>query len=739
MPTPTQRKQPTWILAFIPTVFLSAFLIFQIQPMISKHILPWYGGTPTVWTTCLVFFQALLFAGYAYAHLSVSRLRIHWQVTLQLALLVAAAFVSILPADTWKPEGSESPILRIVLMLLTTVGLPFFILSSSGPLLQAWFARKYPGRSPYYLYAISNGGSLLALITYPFLVEPALSVAQQAGIWSWAFVVLIVLCALIGASVWKTLPLALPLSGDSPATAGGNKHSDGGPIEEGGGPANGAPGALRQAMWIAWPACAVILFMAVTNQLTLNVAAVPFLWVMPLSIYLLSFIFAFNGPRWYPRRLYAVLLLAAFVAFYALFPGQIRARDAIVDIGLIQMILIWAVALFVCCMVCHGELYRIKPAPAYLTRYYLSISFGGVMGGLSVGVVAPHVFLLFQELQLGLILCCILFFITLFNDPRSALHRGHVRWAWAAMLAGFLVLAGASYVLAERQLKNTLITKRNFFGLLRVKEEVHGPSRTRLLRMFHGSILHGVQFDSPQLRKVPTAYFGRETGVGVLMTNYQRSGGRRIGVVGLGIATLAAYGQESDYFRFYEINPDMIKTARSHFHYLEDSRAVCDVVLGDGRLKLEEEPSQQFDILILDAFSSDAVPVHLLTLEAMEAYMRHLKPDGVMVFNVSNRFLDVSRVVYSLAAAKEFHALRIMNFRRKGLVSANADWVILSRNSRFMQEYVNTCKPLQESGLIRLLVWSPKEHELVLWTDDFSSIFQVLLSRTRRLSSGPEG
>ncbi|MFH1754453.1 MAG: fused MFS/spermidine synthase [Candidatus Latescibacterota bacterium] len=681
--------------------------------MISKHILPWYGGTPTVWTTCLVFFQAFLFAGYAYAHLSVRYLRIRWQVTLQITLLVVAAFLSILPADTWKPEGSEDPTLRILLMLLATVGLPFFVLSSSGPMLQAWFARKYTGRSPYYLYAISNAGSLLALISYPFLIEPAFSIAEQARIWSWMFVAFIILCGSVGWSVWKTRSFVSQSPGNIEPTGDGDRSADAG------------VSPLRQGLWIAWPACAVILFMAVTNQLTLNVAAVPFLWVMPLSIYLLSFIFAFNGRRWYHRRLYGVLLIGAFAAFYVLFPGQLKMQDAIVHIGMIEMILIWAGALFVCCMVCHGELYRIKPAPACLTRYYLSISFGGVLGGLLVGVIAPLMFLLFQELQLGLLLCCMLFLVTIFNDPSSVLHRGRFRWAWTAMIAGFVVMVGASYVLAEQQLKNTLYTKRNFFGLIRVKE-APGPNHSRLLRMFHGSILHGEQFERLELRRVPTSYYTAKTGVGILLTNYQRPGGRRIGVVGLGIATLAAYGQAEDYFRFYEIDPDMLETAETYFHYLKDSRALCDVQIGDGRLKLEEQPNQEFDILILDAFSSDALPVHLLTLEAMDTYNRHLRPDGVIILNISNRFLDLSRVVHSLALSKQFDVIRVLTARRKGELTANADWIILSRNTAFLDEYVRVCRPLHESGHVRLMVWSQKNQPKIVWTDDFSSIFQLL-------------
>ncbi len=732
---------PAAFTIFIPTIFLSAFLIFQVQPMVSKHILPWFGGSPAVWTTCLVFFQALLFAGYAYAHLSASRVPPRWQAPLHVVLLIAAVFVSVLPANAWKPLGDEYPIARIVQMLFVSVGLPFFVLCASGPLLQAWFARLHPGRSPYRLFAVSNAGSLLALLSYPFLFEPRLSVTRQAGVWSWLFYVLIVLSGVVAWSIWRKATGEGVQTGNGAKASGAAKEGErsragkGAKAKKGAAPGGARkavapepPTPLKQTFWILWSACGVILFMAVTNQLTLNVASVPFLWIVPLSIYLLSFVLAFGDARWYPRRLFSVLLVGAFLVFFLLLPGEILTENTVLEMGTVQKIAITAIALFVCCLVCHGELHRLRPPSAYLTRFYLSVSFGGLLGGIIVGVVAPSAFLILQELQIGLVLCCVLYLATFFRDPASVLRGGRPRWAWAAMIAGLSAMVVVSFQLSVGQLRGTVRTERNFFGLLRVmKETGEGTGETPHVTLHHGSTLHGMQFTGAEHRRLPTLYYGPITGAGVVLTAYTPPRGRRIGVVGMGVATLAAYGRPEDSFWFYELDPDVIEIARENFTFLADSEAESHVQVGDARLSLEREPDHEFDILVLDAFNSDAIPVHLLTVEAMETYARHLHEDGIIAAHITNAHLDLSPVVQNMAATKGLVTFEFANVQRQGGTSARSRWVLASRNAALLEGLVEAASALSDAGLVRVSTGDAAAYASVrTWTDDFSNLFDIM-------------
>lgn len=691
---------------FFGAVFLGAFLVFQIQPLIGKYVLPWYGGAAAVWTTCLLVFQSLLFAGYAYAHL-LSRAGKRTQAVVHLALLAVAATIPILPAEAWKPAGDESPLLRIALMLGATIGLPYFALSASGPLLQAWHWRVLPGRSPYPLYALSNAGSLLALLSYPVLFEPFLTGPRQAAVWKLTFLAFVAVSALAALRVWRSRETLAESATEPDAPR---------------------PSLGRRLLWIGWAACGVILFMSVTNQLTLNVASVPFLWVLPLGIYLLAFVLAFSGERAYPRGLYGALLVAALVAVTLLLELDVRMEGEDAYLLPIQAKLgIYVAALFVLCMVCHGELYRSRPAPRHLTSFYLSIAFGGALGGVLVGVLAPLLFLLYQELQLGLLLCCLLYLGVRLRDPTSRLALARGRLAPAAAATGMLALFAVTSHQADALLEGAVSTRRNFFGLLRIKEFAPDDPDSHAFKLFDGAILHGYQFVRPDLRREPTTYFTRETGVGRVLRLKQQKSYLRIGIVGLGVGTLAALAREGDTIRFYEINPAVVDVARNDFKYLADTPAEWEVVVGDARLQLEREPPQGFDFLVLDAFSSDAIPVHLLTLEAFEIYERHLAPRGVIAINVSNKHLDLSTVVYRIAEARKLHPLWMRNEFLPEVFTLPAVWMVLSGDTKFMNEVVATLEPLQEEGGFALRN-KPRagQEDVRAWTDDSSSLLRIL-------------
>jgi len=693
--------------AFGATVFLGAFLVFQIQPLIGKYVLPWYGGAAAVWTTCLLVFQSLLFAGYAYAH-GITRANRRTQAVVHVALLVTAALVPILPDESWKPAGDENPLVRIVLMLTATLGLPYFVLAANGPLLQAWYWRVQPGRSPYPLYALSNAGSLLALLSYPLAFEPHLAGPEQARLWRAVFAAFVGLSAWLATFLWRARAVS--------------------PGREAESATDPAPTLGRRLLWVGWSACGVILFMAVTNQLTLNVASIPFLWVLPLSIYLLAFIAAFAGERAYPRGVFGVLLVVTLVTLGVLLELEVRTEEASTfALPIPAKIAVYAGALLVLNLVTHGELYRLRPAPRHLTSFYLSIAFGGALGGIVVGVLAPSFFLLYQELLLGLVLCCVLYIGVRLRDPSSRLSLARGRLAPALAGLGVLALIGLSTHQTLTLLEGSIATRRNFFGLLRVKEFAPGDPNSHAFQLYDGAICHGYQLARPDLRGEPTTYYSRVTGVGRMLRLRQSRGYQRIGVVGLGVGTLAAYGRAGDAFRFYEINPSVVELARREFHYLEDCSAPVEIVLGDARLQLSREPDQGFDVLVLDAFSSDSIPVHLLTLEAFELYERHLAPRGVIAINVSNLHLDLSTVVYRIAESRRLHVLQARSSIDPSTFTLPAEWMILSHDADFMNALLTELEPGQASGALRLRNKPRPTHAAVTaWTDEKSSLLGIL-------------
>jgi SAM-dependent methyltransferase len=675
------------MLLFGVTIFLSAALLFEVQPLIAKAILPWFGGSAAVWTTCMLFFQVTLLAGYAYAH-ALTRLAPSRQAAVHLVLLgLSLLSLPIVPATWWKPTGAEDPLLRILGLLAMTIGLPYLVLSASSPLLQAWYSRLSGGAVPYRFFALSNAGSLIALLSYPVLVEPALTGHVQAWSWSAGYAVFAVLCATIA---WRARR-APPLSAE-PLDCGALRPS---------------PGSY--AIWIGLPACASALLLAVTSHLSQNVAAIPLLWILPLSIYLLSFILCFESDRWYRRPVFLPLFAVALCAMaYAQTEGT-----AIVEIRV--LIPLFLAGLFVCCMVCHGEVARRKPAPRYATSFYLAIATGGALGGIFVGVIAPRVFNALYDLQIALAACALGAVAVFAPDLPRQNPRARVTWGLAALLS--LVMIGYLAWDTSDTLSDTVLLARNFYGALRVTDFEAAPPVPEYRELDHGTIDHGEQFLEPKLRRLPTTYYAPSTGLGLALRTLQPTTAHmRVGVIGLGAGTTAAWGRKGDDYRIYEINPIVETIARDQFTYLADSRAQIDVVTGDARLSLEREPAQRFDLIAVDAFSGDSIPVHLLTREAMGLYWRHLKPDGVLAVHVSNQYLDLAPVVELEADAFDKTARQVENDEDDATQAFSADWVLVTSRPDFFN------RPLLRNAAALIAV----PHGLRIWTDDYSNLWQIL-------------
>ena len=695
------------MLLYALTISLSAFLLFEVQPVIAKMILPWFGGTSAVWTTCMLFFQAVLLAGYLYAHWLHERVPSRRQAWLHIAVLAASlAALPIVPSAAWKTAASGNPSLRILALLAVTVGAPYLLLSSTSPLLQAWYARHHRG-TPYRLFALSNGASMLALLSYPLLVEPNLPTRMQAMAWSAGYLVFAALC---GLTAWR--------SSRDPVVA-----VDSTP---GAGDAGDPPASTDRFLWLMLSACASVLLLAVTTHLTQDIAAIPFLWILPLSVYLLSFIICFESPRFY-RRIVFLPLVALALAFmaYELWPDRqnLSVPDLLLpallyfqNLPMRPSIVLFTVALFLCCMVCHGELVRTKPHPRYLTRFYVAVSLGGVCGGLFVGLLAPSIFRAYDEFPIGLALCGLLVFRVLHPDawrlPRI--------WKWLA--TGALAAAVCSYVaflvvVMQEMTSGYRLAERNFYGQLKVRQDGDPEiDEFACLQLIHGTINHGEQFVREPHRHEPVTYFCPESGVGRAM-RAQQGHPRRIGMLGLGCGTLAAYGRPGDTLRIYEINPLVVELANREFTYLRDTPAKVEIAMGDGRLNLESEPSQQFDILVMDAFSGDSVPVHLITREAFRTYFRHLKPGGILAVNITNNYLDLEPVMEGAASAVDKVAYSyFFESEPEDEVCFTSSWaLIMDRRTWDAQSTLH-----ENAKLLRPV---PKFRA---WTDDFSNLFGIL-------------
>jgi hypothetical protein len=687
--------------AFASATFLGAFLLFLVQPLVARYILPWFGGGPAVWTTCMLFFQAALLAGYAYAHFSAAKLSPRAQAAAHVALLVAAVLTA-LPlsvSERWKPAGSGgelSPAWQILALLAVSVGPAALALSATSPLLNAWFSRAHPGAGPavYRLYAVSNAGSLLALLGYPFGVEPLLTRRQQSLTWSAGLVTFAALCTYCAARASRRKNVLIPFIDGPPAAA---------------------PPPVQRFLWLVLPAVASVLLLATTNTMTQDVAAAPFLWVLPLALYLLTFILAFEGRRSYRRIVFGPLLaMSAAAACWVLFRGD--------NLSMLMRLGVLSAVLFVCCMVCHGELAALKPPPRHLTAYYLTISAGGALGGLLVAVVAPLVLDRYLELHAGLWLCCLLAVILPRVTGREATRPGYGQYGALDVLnvAGLLMLAVALWMAANPVVARTRVVhrSRDFYGVLTVFEYRPTDGERGAFILHHAGVTHGHQFVAADKRHLPTSYYSPQSGVGLAIQAIDAlvtGRGRRVGVVGLGAGTVAAYGRSGDVFRFYELNPSVAKLARQRFTYLRDSKATCEIVLGDARISLEREPPGQFDLLVLDAFSGDAIPAHLLTAEAFELYRRHLAPGGVVAVHISNNYLDLEPVLAAQAEHGTWHAVAVSNRAGDDTTGVEAsDWVLLSADASrlaFAQDAGSAPQTLRG---------------LRLWTDEYTSLFPIL-------------
>lgn len=696
------------VLPYAFAIFLSAFLLFQVEPIIARYILPWFGGSPAVWTTCMLFFQVFLLVGYAYAHLLASYLSPRHQALVHLGLVVCSlVFLPITPGDAWKPDGTQNPMLAIILLLMVTIGVPFLLISASGPLLQHWFNRVHPTVSPYRLFALSNLGSLLGLVSYPFFIEPQLGLRTQTLFWSVGYGLYAVMCA------WAAIPLfrfaTRNESSENPEYRPDKKL--------------GLPVSL---LILALAACGSVVLLASTNQICRDIAVIPFLWVLPLGLYLLSFILCFDHPRWYDRRIWVPVLLVLLSAVVYLLHQEYAETEIIVYL----QIFTYSAVLFACCMACHGELARLRPPARFLTSFYLMVALGGALGGVFVNLVAPVLFNGYWEFHFGLVATMMLLGICLFRT-RDALRSPLIYWSEMVFwVGGIATLAGFLALHIQEEQASTILTTRNFYGVLRVKETDRGTeSASRFL--YHGRINHGRQFLTPRRHLYPTAYYGPFSGISLAINRHPQQlrlntledrkgqGGLRVGNIGLGVGTIATYSRPGDIYRFYEINPDVDRMAREYFTYLKNAKGAQQVVLGDGRISLERELGnkhrQQFDILAVDAFSGDGIPVHLLTREAFALYWEHLRPDGILALHITNLHFDFSPVIRALARESGKQALWIKDLADHGKGNSYSDWVLVTNNQAFLDDFfVN----------FRIVPWRSLEE--IIWTDDYSNLFQVV-------------
>jgi hypothetical protein len=665
------------------TVFLSAFLLFLVQPLLAKQILPWFGGAAIVWMLCMVFFQLVLLLGYAYAHRLASRTRGTKQAAIHIGLLLLSlAFLPIVPSASWKPAGGDNPVWGILGLLFATVGLPYFLLASTSPLTQSWFARAFPGSSPYRLFALSNFASMLALLGYPFFLEPWLANSRQSFWWSVGYTLFVACC---GTLAWRSRNLPpLAVEGGQPAAI----------AEE------PPPRGREIALWLGLSTLGSVMLLAVSNHLTQNISAIPLLWVVPLAVYLLTFILCFEGRDWYRRDLFLGAL-----AWMLCVMGWFLA-DKQFQFLLRWQIAVFTVGLFVVCMFCHGELARRRPGPRHLTLFYLVVSLGGVLGGILVGVIAPVVLPGYLELEIALV--------------ATAAAALALRWVGAIpvriLLAAVLAFTTSAFIWCVRYFyEDTVYIERNYYGVVRVKEiqsKDDDPS-TRYRSLVHGAILHGEQYLSDQYRRSATTYYKPSSGIGRTLLSFE---GKpvRVGVIGLGAGSLAVYGRVGDTYRFYDIDPAVIGVAKKWFTYVADSPAKTEIVLGDARLSMERESPQGYDVLAVDAFAGDAIPVHLITTQAVTEYLRHMKPDGVIAFHVSNRFLDLKPVLLAIARDQGLEYANLFDSGESG--GTTSDWVLLTRNKAFLQQprIVEVTEPV-----------APRP-DWGLWTDDYSNLRQVL-------------
>jgi hypothetical protein len=741
MNTRTLSRHGAQTLLFGVTIFVSSALLFSIQPMIAKMLLPLLGGTPAVWNTCMLFFQAVLLCGYVYA-LLVSRWSLKGQLIAQLVIL-CLAFVS-LPiglSSSWvnSVPPSDNPSLWLLMCLAASVGLPFFIVSSNSPLLQKWFSRTSTesARDPYFLYSASNAGSLLALLAYPALMEPFFTLRAQGRLWTIVYAVLVLLIGLHALMLWRTRDVKSVVVEDETYTT--------------------KPTLNRRLRWLLLAFAPSSLMLGVTNYITTDIASVPLLWIIPLALYLLTMVFAFARKPLFSPRLANLIVPGATVVLLMLYLADASGR------GSRMLIVLHLAYFFFAALMCHGQLAADRPGPRYLAEFYVWLSLGGVLGGIFNALVAPVLFDSVVEYPLAILLSCLLL-------PEQQAGPGlkerkldfalpviifvfTVGLGWVAdkfapvQMSGSLFVVAiplfVSYPLRKRPVRfalslaavilaaglmtgsgrDTLHAERNFFGVLRV---VNDPG-LKLHSFLHGSTVHGRQSTALDRRCEPLSYYHREGPLGRIFKEFNSSrSAANVGIIGLGTGATVSYSRPSERWTFYEINPAVVSVARwpDYFIYLSNCGAApVDIVLGDARLKLHAAPDRSYDLLVLDAFSSDAIPVHLMTQQALDLYLSKLAPGGLIVFHISNRNLDLTEVVADLAGSRNLSSLSLLDLTP---VQANgkdpSHWVVLARDA------VDYGTLSQDSNARPLVSTSVDD----VWTDDFSDILSVFkLNRAR--------
>jgi spermidine synthase len=697
-------------------VFLSAFLLFVVEPMAAKQLLPVLGGSSAVWVTCLVFFQAVLLLGYLYAHWMARRgtVRVHVMLLSAAAMLLVMRWAFGILSQSMGIEvdfgasASEHPVSTIFGMLGTSIGLPFLMLGSTSPLLQVWWARREGGGVPYRLFALSNAGSLLALAAYPLVIEPHMTLAMQRDWWMVGFVVYAGMCGWLGV---KGRVDKDEMRGSLHSATHDETVSDSGRDDA-------ALGAGRRWMWFLLPMGAAMQLSAVTSHLSQDIAAIPLLWILPLATYLVTFILAFELPglyrRWVVGRFLAVMLAGLAYA--------LSRMDVRMPVGL--GVSFFLVEIFVACWFLHAEVYRLRPEKAeQSTVFYLLVAAGGVVGTFFVGVASPVIFRANYDLAIAFAVTAVLAAVVTWEDGWA------LRVLWCT---GSVLLLGLAVLLHVEVQRHALMTARNFYGSLRVTaadfddqggavagKNADGSASTGtgpVRVLMNGRIRHGMQMTDAGRRLIPTTYYGTDSGVGVALRNCCEERAKNVGVIGLGAGTLAAYGRVGDRFRFYEINPLVEPIARNLFTYLHDSPAAITVVNGDGRASLKREAPQGFDVLVVDAFSGDAIPLHLLTREAMEVYRRHLAPGGVVAFHVSNSYLNLAPEIGRLADAEGMQARVVESMDVPAEGAYRATWVLVSADAGFFER----------PGVAAVAMPIRRQSGLRLWTDDYSSLLPVL-------------
>jgi len=705
------------MLLFAASIFLSAFLLFQIQPMIGRFILPWFGGTPAVWSTLMLVFQVLLTAGYSYAYWLIGRGKrqslIHIALLLfALVVLSARGFSGLSPIMPSMPELStndNSPILEIIKLLLLSIALPFFALASNGPLMQAWFSRLHPTQSYARLYALSNVGSLLGLLAYPVLIEPNLSLRLQGWVWFIGFVLFGLLTGWV--AVTAQSGRAAPLSKPTVDSAKAGRR----------------PPFALMSLWIALSATASLFLLSVTNQISQEVAVIPFLWILPLTIYLLSFILTFSGQRGYNRKFYAVLFILSVALTLFVMLNATRLH-------FYWQILAYCILLFTACMLCHGELYLLRPPAGHLTTFYLMVSIGGAFGGIFVSLIAPVIFNGYWEFFVALAMTVAILLtvlrgghVTLPQEYRDDVSEAKNLDARARFVFTVFALVTIMLAVLSTFFSGSSFSKRNFYGVIRVRQSWIGDPPQRAYLMSHGITVHGLQFlFDLKVPNIPTTYYVPQSGVGLAILNHPKYGQdqhMRVGLLGLGVGTLVTYAQPGDAYRLYEINPVVIDLAAGigdYFSFLSDSKADITTVLGDARISLQRELDegnpQYFDVLVLDTFSSDSIPVHLVTKEAFALYLAHLAPDGIIAAHITNLHLDLQPVFWQLA---QYYGLRIARVNYEGDSNGGyaSHWILLARDPALLE-----IPAIQE----RSTDLNGYSTNIKLWTDDYSNLFQIL-------------